>query len=300
MGKKLENIFNECLERVLRGESIEDSLKSYPKEAAKLEPLLKVAFTVHKNTTSIQPRPTFKEQTFLNLRGAFLYARRQKQLRPKPEVSFWGWQRRWAFAVTIILIVFIVGAGTTAASNQALPDELLYPVKLATEQVRLTLAFSNMDKAELQARFAERRAKEITAMARQGKIAYITRTIDRLAIHLEKAEGYAVSMRPPKPEAKVTPPLPAPIPPVPPERITELKKLLDESAPRSLAALELALQQAPEQAKPALRHAIEMNKKKYQKILEKLEERGMAPPTLPVAPEQKGPPERKKATRSTR
>ena len=285
MGKKLDNIFNECLERVRQGESIDECLKRYPKEAIKLEPLLKIASAVHKSATSVQPRPAFKEQTRLNLRGAFLYA--QRQARPKTGVSFWGWQRRLAFAVTVILIFLVVGAATTAASTQALPDESLYPLKLATEQVRLALAFSNIDKAKLQARFAERRASEIAKMAHQGKTAYIAKAVERLTNHLEKTERYAASIIPIKPEAKVTPPLPTA---VPPQQLTELKRLLEESAPRSLAALERALAQAPEPARPALRHAIEIHKKKYQKILEKMAEKGT--PTPPAEPKQKGPPRR--------
>lgn len=286
MAKKLENIFNEYVERVLRGESIEDCLRSYPKEASKLEPLLKFTVTLHKRATSVQPRPAFKEQTRLNLRGAFLYARRQRQPRPETEVSFWGWQRRWALAVAIILSVFTIGAGTTAASTQALPNEPLYPVKLATEQVRLTLAFSNIQKAKLQARFAEKRALEIADLVRHGKTAYIARTAERLAAHLDRTNYYATGTIAEKPEAKVAPPVPtaptpAPAPPLPPEQATELKKLLEESALRSLAALEWALERAPEQAKPALRHAIEMHKKKCQKILEKLEEKEIVPPKQP-------------------
>ncbi len=285
MSKKLENIFNECLERILRGESVEDCLKSYPKEANKLESLLRIASLIHKDATLVRPRSSFKEQTRLNLRGAFLYARRQRQPRPKTGISLWDWQRRWAWAVAIILIVLVISASTTAASAQALPGEPLYSVKLASEQVRLALAFSNISKAELQAQFAEVRAAEIAALVRQGKTAHITKTAQRLTNHLEKTEYYAAMIMPVKPETKEAPPLPLPTAPalsVP--QTAELKKRIEERVPRSIAILEQALAHAPDEVKSTLHQTVEMHKEKYQKILQKMEE---APPSTPVKPEPK-------------
>lgn len=284
MARKLQDIFNECCERLLQGETVEDCLKSYPKEAARLEPLLKVASNVHKKATSFQARPEFKEQTRTRLERAFLHTTRLKQARAK--VGF-GWQRSWVLAVTIILVVLVVGAGTVAASTQALPNEPLYPVKLATEQATLTLTFSDITKAELHARLAERRAWEIAQMARQGQDIQIAKVVERLTTHLEQAEAcaYRAVTAEEMPEAKTAPtPLTATVPPS--DRAAKVKKFLEDSAPRSIAALELALEQAPEQAKPALRHAIEMTKKGYEKALEKTEERGKVPPKSPVPPTQ--------------
>ena len=43
MGKKLEKIFNECIERMQMGESVEDCLRRYPMHTAELEPLLRTS-----------------------------------------------------------------------------------------------------------------------------------------------------------------------------------------------------------------------------------------------------------------
>jgi len=281
MGRKLEDIFNECCERLLQGESIESCLERYPKEASKLEPLLKVAATVHTKAASIQARPEFKWRTRTRLEGAFLYTQRQKLAKAK--VGF-GWQQSWALALSIMLAVLVVGAGTAAASTQALPDEPLYPVKLVTEQARLTLTFSDIAKTELHARFAERRAEEIAQMTQQGKPINIVLATERLAAHLEKAEECAC---PPVaagvPEEKALAPTPVPAPPlstatVPQsDKAAKVKTFLEHSAARNVAALEQALQQAPEEAKPALRLAIEMTKKRYERIIKKVEEGRVSP-----------------------
>jgi hypothetical protein len=67
-----------------------------------------------------------------------------------------------------------------AASGSSLPGTLLYPVKLATESVRLALTPSDLGKAELNARFADERIDEIIRMAEKGELAFIEETTDRM------------------------------------------------------------------------------------------------------------------------
>ena len=297
MAKKLEKIFNECLERMLQGESIESCLRSYPKEAAELEPLLRTALGFSWRASSLQPSPEFKARVRLRLEGARLYTKQQRQPE-KP--GLFASRRGWAFALTAVLVILFTSAGTVAASSDALPDEPLYPVKLATEQTRLTFTFSDAGKAELHARLAENRALEIAAMAREGKIEQAAIITEKLAEHLEKAncaiqqvertQSEASQFMATPEEAATTPPAttaPDETPKAPePEETTgvpesatapepetpegkkaeQLRQSLGESTSRSLAALENALEQAPEQAKPALQRAIDtISEKSYKK-----------------------------------
>jgi len=268
MAKKLENIFNECLERILQGESLESCLASYPKEAAQLEPLLRTALGFSWRASSVQARPEFKARARLRLGAAQVQA---KQQRPQERPSFFAWQRGWAFALTAVLVILFAGSGTVAASSGALPDEPLYPVKLATEQTRLAFTFSNAGKASLHTQLAENRALEIAAMARQGKIEQAAVVTEKLAQHLEEA-NYAIQKvetaeveaprftatpeeAAPEPEPAVAPepePAVAPEPDAAPRgKTARLRQSLGESTSRSLAALQTALEQAPEEAKPA-------------------------------------------------
>ena len=58
--KEFDNILNECLERLLiKGETIEQCLQSYPEQAAELKSLLETALVV-KKASAIQPRVDFK------------------------------------------------------------------------------------------------------------------------------------------------------------------------------------------------------------------------------------------------
>ncbi len=63
--------------------------------------------------------------------------------------------------VFVPLVVLIMVVSTTAVSANALPGDLLYPVKRQVESARLLLAPSNEAKLELELNFAEERLKEL-------------------------------------------------------------------------------------------------------------------------------------------
>ncbi len=168
MAKDFEHILDECIERLLQGESVEQCLQAYPEQAAELEPLLRVALAARK-ASAIEPRPEFKAQARYRIQSA-LHAEKKK---PQPRrIPFLGWRPRWAVAVVVsLLVLFLAGGGVVAASSNSLPDETLYPVKLARERVQMALTFSEMGKAKLRMKFANKRIQEIARMVEKGKSA---------------------------------------------------------------------------------------------------------------------------------
>lgn len=61
-------------------------------------------------------------------------------------------------------------AGTAYAAQDALPSEVLYPVKTVTEDVRLALSSDPQAKFELALQFSAQRAEEIEAMLAAGSV----------------------------------------------------------------------------------------------------------------------------------
>ena len=178
--KEFDNILDECLERILtRGETVEQCLASYPEQAAELEPLLQTALST-KETLAIKPRPEFRERARYQLRAALQEMEEKRQRR----FAFFSWQPRWATAVVAVLILLLAGSGTVAAAGNSMPDGTLYPVKLATEKVRLVLTPSALGKAELYAKLADKRVTEIIKMADKGKLEQVERTAQRLNAQL--------------------------------------------------------------------------------------------------------------------
>ncbi len=305
--KEFDNILDECLERILtRGETIEQCLESYPEQSAELEPLLQTALLT-KRASAIKPRPEFRERARYQLRSALQEMEEKRERRP----FFFGWQPRWATAVIVVLVFLLASGGTVAAAGNSMPDEPLYPVKLATETVRLTLTPSALGKAELYVKLVDKRVEEIIKMADKGKMKHVERTAQRLNTCLVMAanlavpeEGEAVAPLIPSPEAAPSPEekdvgvITAPAPPAveeapaPPGQVrngrggsegkgkgvkvnkwVKLRQMVAQHAVEHPAALHALLDRVPESARPELLRIIMELDAEYEKTLEALNER---------------------------
>lgn len=281
--KEFNNILNDCLERLLvKGETIEQCLQSYPEHAAEIEPLLQMAMAT-KKAVAIQPNPEFKARARYQFQSAL------QEVKPKRALPFFGWQPQWAVAVAVVLAVLLAGGGTVTAAGYSMPDSPLYPVKLATEQVQLTLTPSDIGKAELHAKLADRRVAEIVYITNKGKPKQIEQIAQRLNKHLamiaslplaEKGEEEELPMMapaPPSPREGIEAPTPQPAEkgakavPAPANARAKLRMLLKHNEANHPAILRALLEEAPESAKPALRRAIADSEANYQKALEALD-----------------------------
>ena len=179
-----------ALERLNQGEPLESCLKDYPEEAEELRLMLKAAGVIKQYSGKIKLRPEFVTQTQTILEEAFerkqhsWFVRIAEVFRPT---------RRFAFVTSFILAVLAVlfsGGFTVSvlASENTMPGEALYPVKLTTEKIKTAFAFSSERKVRYLARFAEIRAEEIVYAAGNGNIEHMEASLERLEIHLAEVE----------------------------------------------------------------------------------------------------------------
>jgi len=267
MSNKIDEILDRCLQQLFRGESIEDCLKSYPELASQLEPLLNTSFLLLKQTSTIQPDPRFKDK---------VRARLQEMLSLKTErkTIFPLWRKGWAVAMIAVVVIALASIGTVVASAQALPHEPLYSVKLATEQARLYLAFSDVQRAKLHIEFAERRAAEMAEIARQGKEKEIALLAEQIAAHLDQVWQF-------KSTERLAIGKPEPSPPSPGmlgkgedsdrAKNQKLREKLNASREQTLSLLETALAQTPKNARPSLEQAIRKVAQDYDEAIVILE-----------------------------
>jgi hypothetical protein len=282
--KNFEDILNDCLERLLiKGETIEACLSIYPQQADSLKPLLQTAL-VTKKAIAIEPRPEFKARARYQFHTA-LQETASRKSRP-----FSVWRVRWATVLTTILVMLLASGGMVAASSNSMPDEPLYPVKLAVEQLQLRLTFSDLGKATLYAEFADRRVAEIIQIAQEGNVSlaesvtqrldnqlamistlYITERQDGTILEgATKAPAFGMEQQPPVPtlalpEATADTNLLDTY--TTDEEMSELACLLQQKAASNATALRNALTTAPEAVKPALIQAIAISEAGYENAI---------------------------------
>ena len=165
-----------------------------------------------------------------------------------------------------------------AAASNSMPDEPLYQVKLATEQVWLTLNFSDMGKARLNAVLADRRVAEIIYLAGEGdarRVEAVTKRLDRYLTMMAMLASI--------PEAESVPAEMAEVPAAPGKAKgrgnafgrgndrADLKMRVAHWAVSNPAALHAALEKAPEEVRAALLRAIAVSEAGYEKALEALD-----------------------------
>ncbi len=253
MAERFDDILNECIDRLLRGESLEQCLQRYPEQSAQLEPLLRVAAAASR-AASVEPRPEFKAQLRYQIQS-HLGARKQKA--QSKRLSFFGWVPRWAaVAASVLLIVLVAGTGTVAASVNSLPGDPLYSVKLATEEVQLAFTFSDTAKTELLAKFAGRRAEEMARIAEKGDPQKVQELSTRLEGVLGRIEGLAGAIK----QGDVGDGA----------QVTEMRRALARYAVRDIGSLDRAEVDAPDVSRPDVTRARETVVQGYLAALEAL------------------------------
>jgi len=280
-GKELNNILDECLERLLvKGETIEQCLVSYPEYADELESLLQTVVAT-REAVAIQPRPEFKSKARYEFRLEL------QKVEPGRRPTSLGWYPRWAIAMVALLVILLGGGGIVAAAGNSMPDSFLYPVKLATEQVRLGLTFSDIGKAELHAELADTRVNEIVYIVNKDKPGQLATTAERLDEHIAfvanlslAGSGVDESAAADSRERAVM------LAPAAEEAAEvesgvkdddqakgrdKLRSLVGRNAANHSAVLDDVLKNAPESAKPALRRVIERLEAGYERALEALD-----------------------------
>lgn len=143
--------FNDCIDRMGAGQSINDCLRRYPQHAAALKPMLEVGQLVERTQAG-----TFEVATAQARVRARVVERLQVPARPRRR-SFGTW-------VAVAASLMIASAAVFGAAESSLPGEPLYGVKRFTENVRGTVSgeqFGGRRRDEISVLLALRRAANV-------------------------------------------------------------------------------------------------------------------------------------------
>jgi hypothetical protein len=193
--RKIEKIFQECLEAAQRGESVEQVVSRYPQYAKELLQRLETVEWLEENAAVFAARPGFISASGERLVDRLKQERFSDATRPRDMRALKAFQikRFWqvlnlvAVGVLILTLGFVGMQGYSFAET-ALPGDVLYGVKMLGEKVRLEATHDPAMKAELHVDLAGRRSSEIVELIFEGRFEYLTPTSANLKEHVRQAD----------------------------------------------------------------------------------------------------------------
>jgi LysM repeat protein len=146
--RNLLDAFNDCINRLAAGQSIDDCLHAYPQYAARLRPMLETGVLVKRAQASSLEVMAAQDRVRFQISQAV--AARPPSHHEQPF-------RRLLTLAAGLAFVLLIGLSSGALAQNSLPGDLLYSFKLTTESLMLSLSGSD---AAIQDRFEQRRIDE--------------------------------------------------------------------------------------------------------------------------------------------
>jgi LysM repeat protein len=156
--RDLLNAFEDCVERLAAGQSMDECLRSYPQFATVLRPMLEAGSLVRRIGFSSSEVSQARD------RVRFRVAQRVRT-RPRPQPVL----RIMPLVASLIVICFFLAGAMTMLAENSVPGDTFYAFKLLTENVRLGLV---NDSDSLEQQFRQRRIDEI------GQLLVLNRAAD--------------------------------------------------------------------------------------------------------------------------
>ena len=184
----LDNIVDECLERLAAGESVTDCLARYPEHADELAPLLRMMHATMQASRAATPSAAGKARGMERMQAALTEGRHRRGRRLQLSRIFWRpITTPIAAAFAVVFLTIIAAGGTTVASAHSIPGEPLYPVKSIREGVEERIARTDEHKAQVHAKLARERGREMRELIVRGRIYEAEVVAFRLHKHLNKS-----------------------------------------------------------------------------------------------------------------
>ncbi len=155
----IEDIFNECCEKVLAGMPVEEVIRQYPNYAKELRELLSVVEGIR----DVPPLKILDQKMISCLIkvGEEIQRQRERSFSARLNRLFFFPSPAWARGFALALAIVFVTWGTVNVSASSVPGDPLYLVKLVSEKIRYFLTVNPEGQMELKIVFSERRSKEL-------------------------------------------------------------------------------------------------------------------------------------------
>ena len=192
MSASIDDVLNECIERLAAGESVEQCLASYRDHSVELEPMLRTSAATMNVAAAITYRPEAKQRSRHNFTAAVADRKREanrgwlgRVLGPT------GWRGKLARTAAVALGIVVLGTGTaygaTVASEDSVPGDPLYVVKTLKEDISLRMPKSDLARAKEHAHLANVRTEELGALIDRGRMEQANKLVVRVTYHLNSS-----------------------------------------------------------------------------------------------------------------
>jgi len=178
MNGEFERALDQCLGWLRDGSDVDTCLGRYPAFADDLRPLLVLAAGLRRAQVpapSAEARTAGRQRMLAALsdrrslsQGAGLRSRLSRRLRRALD---WAGRRPvWQMAVVLLVaLLFFGGGATVAAAANSLPGDSLYPVKLASQNVRVVLALGSAQRRQVEIDIQEERLQDVREVLAKGR-----------------------------------------------------------------------------------------------------------------------------------
>ena len=158
MDERLEEVLEQCRQRLARGESIEQCLTAYPGHREQLRQLLPLLAAL--KALAPAPDPAAAHAARKRFHGYVLAEQRKRAAEHQTPAPL-RWLRRVAIPLAAVIALGGSGAGLVTASADALPGSPLFPIQQAKEQVVQQLARTPEQQVAYQVDLATRRLQQL-------------------------------------------------------------------------------------------------------------------------------------------
>jgi len=199
-------ILDECVSRVRQGELLEDCLADHPTYSAELaSDLTLTAELLH--LSQLEPSPRAVENGYQMMMTAFDASKNPSQIagltgiigtllsafrRPQPKLA----TNVLRIAAMAVVLLAVMGTFVLTASADALPGDVLYPVKRSWENARVALTMDDSSRQALRSEYEKRRRDEVQAVQelRRPVVVEFSGVVESIDNEMWQVDGLALTI----------------------------------------------------------------------------------------------------------
>jgi hypothetical protein len=190
MAGDFTRILADCLDTIEQsGSTLDECLMRHPDHCVALADLLPIALAL-RSAPAVAPSPEFRAKArrrlVARLPAPSVPATPRRS--PMPALVL---RRPVLITALVVAIIVILSSGIVAASAASLPNDLLYPVKIAAEELRLSLSPDSLNRSNLHLAFAAERLDEIDRLIGLDRGSDAPSALDNFTAHIRAAASIA-------------------------------------------------------------------------------------------------------------